>query len=65
MPGRTETKVYSGPDGAVYRTDGLSGVQYHARTTRKGRPVGRYYATESGARKWLAKVNPPRVTNSG
>jgi hypothetical protein len=60
MPGRLETKVYSGRDGAVYRTEGLSGTQYHARTTRKGTPVGRYYATEGAARRWLAKVNPPK-----
>ena len=60
MSGRSETKVYSGPDGAVYRTEGLSGIQYHARTVRKGRPVGRYYATESGARKWLAKLAQAR-----
>ena len=49
-----ETRVYSGPDGAIYRQDGLSCTQYHARTTLKGYPVARYYATESGARKWLA-----------
>jgi len=63
MPGRTETRVYSGPDGAVYRTEGLSGVQYHARTRNDaGRPIGRYYATESGARKWLAKLAKARAT---
>jgi hypothetical protein len=62
MPGRTETKVYSGPDGAIYLTQGLSGDQYHARTTRKGRPVARYYSTQAAARRWLAKVNPPKPT---
>lgn len=56
MPGRKETRVYSGPEGSVYKTEGLSGVQYHARTVVNGKPAGRYYATESGARKWLAKV---------
>lgn len=61
MAGRSETKVYSGSDGAVYRTEGLSGVQYHARTVHKGRQVGRYYATESGARKWLAKLAKARA----
>lgn len=57
MTGRTETKVYSGPEGAVYRTEGLSGVQYHARTTVKGKAVARYYDTESGAKRWLSRVN--------
>lgn len=63
MPGRTESKIYSGPDGAVYRTEGLSGVQYHARTVKHGRPAGRYYTTAAGARRWLAKIHPGRGEN--
>jgi hypothetical protein len=59
MTGTKETKVYSGKDGSVYRQDMLSGTQYHARTSIKGKLTGRYYATLSGAKKWLAKVNPP------
>lgn len=52
---RNETKVYSGPGGAVYRCESLAGVQYHARAMVKGKRVGKYYATQAGAVAWLNK----------
>ena len=48
-------------NGPIVTCEGLAGVQYHARTTRKGAPVGRYFATEYGARTWLVKMAAARA----
>ena len=41
--------------GRIRTLTGTSAGEYHATTQRKGRPVGRYYASKSAAAKWLAR----------